>query len=774
MPPISRLRVANFRGASTPFEIGFANAKDKPLVVIFGENGTGKSTIVDALDAVGNASGGSLTFRSSTTLQKHLPTLGKHPKDITIEVAIGDTTYTAALTRTGLVIHPRPRPPIRVLRRVNLQRFIDSRPGDRYNEVKHLIGVENVERSEDALRRAVENANRDLDEAVRDRSNAEAQLDAIWQEGGAPGTDWLSWARGMSATDVTALKAQVDRSRTTRHAVQTALGTHADWEAARGVLAERRRAAASVEREVRAEPALDAAKAVGLVETLERMTRYLAAGGDGDQCPVCATGVPLADLQASVADRLAGLNRFQILADRQRAATQATRDAKILADNATRKMVAAAERVWEFAVDPPAGFAPLPVPAEARDAFAVREPGADDELERVAAFIVASANLGDTLQTEEDAALAEATRITTVRPLLASVERSTDDARQLERIVKGLAAAHEVAHTGRIAFTQSILDEVAADCNRLFEAIHPGEAIASAKILLDLKKRASINQTVGFGGQADLPPQAYFSEAHLDTFGFCFWLAFAKRECPDRDAVLVLDDVFSSVDAAHLSRITDVIVAERDKFAQIIITTHQRGWRDAFTNSYGPGNLTTLVELRRWSLAAGMYSEQTPMALDALRRELAKPTLDRQTAASQAGILLEATLDRLTYRYACRVRRKRSNAYTLDELLSATSDLFKKLEVAHPPAFEPVKLGALANQLKPLLYVRNQVGAHYNPDGATVADAEVREFATFAARLVESVTCQTCGQIPNKEEVTHLRCTCKKDIATRMTPVKIG
>nr|MDP9469555.1 AAA family ATPase [Chloroflexota bacterium] len=110
MPRIDRIRIHNFRGASAPFTLGFA--KQKPLVVIFGENGTGKTTIVDALDAVGNGSGGSLTTKSSTTLRTHLPTLGKKPSDMVMEVELprygGHSIigHSMLMRRCSRVTHP--------------------------------------------------------------------------------------------------------------------------------------------------------------------------------------------------------------------------------------------------------------------------------------------------------------------------------------------------------------------------------------------------------------------------------------------------------------------------------------------------------------------------------------------------------------------------------------------------------------------------------------------------------------------------------------------
>jgi len=55
---IEQLKVCAFRGATTELVIAFDPGK--PVTMIFGENGTGKSTIVDAIGFVCNGNLGSL------------------------------------------------------------------------------------------------------------------------------------------------------------------------------------------------------------------------------------------------------------------------------------------------------------------------------------------------------------------------------------------------------------------------------------------------------------------------------------------------------------------------------------------------------------------------------------------------------------------------------------------------------------------------------------------------------------------------------------------
>ncbi len=133
MAKLEQLTVTNFRGASSRLQLDFD--KSKPIAVIFGENGTGKSTITDALDALGNASSGSLEDRSSVKPKEHLPTIGKKSRDIYIELKAGGKSWTAIIDRNGIPSAPDPRPKIRVLRRAPLLKMVNAPPANRYEEL---------------------------------------------------------------------------------------------------------------------------------------------------------------------------------------------------------------------------------------------------------------------------------------------------------------------------------------------------------------------------------------------------------------------------------------------------------------------------------------------------------------------------------------------------------------------------------------------------------------------------------------------------------------
>jgi hypothetical protein len=46
-------------------------------------------------------------------------------------------------------------------------------------------------------------------------------------------------------------------------------------------------------------------------------------------------------------------------------------------------------------------------------------------------------------------------------------------------------------------------------------------------------------------------------------------------------------------------------------------------------------------------------------------------------------------------------------------------------------------------------WIRNQVGAHFNVDEATISDNDVRQFAHNALALADALQCDQCRQLPS-------------------------
>jgi len=782
MARIDQLIVENYRGAATRLQLDFDGGK--PVALVFGENGTGKTTIVDALDAVGNCSKGSLEDKSSTRARDHLPTIGKKPADILITLISGANTWNATLAGDNLSTNPEPRPKIHVLRRSHLQKLIEAQPAQRYEALRHFIDVGKVERAENALRDAASVAKTEFNAAVKRRVDAEAQLQTVWEAEGKPGTNALDWAKTIAEYDTVKLDQEIERLRLVQSAITRAETCLTEWQQASATADQRVTEARQVEEDVAKLPGVDAQQAISLAGVLRQVSQHFQLGIHPDECPVCRQEIALDELKADIQTRLVDLQQYDQLRSKRDTVNHNTQLAQQAVEIKQKALLTAA-RALLYIVQ--AGDIAIITAANINQAGNVElaKPDGGDvaiafkQAERLVGELSA---LKQALAESETATSKKSGMINSIRVQFEQVQESTSASEELAQLQTALQDAYDTARLTRIEFTQTILDDIATECNRLYALIHPNEPIAISRLALDQGKRASLSQAATFEGHDNVPPQAYFSESHLDTLGFCFWLALVKRESPKADVVVVLDDVFTSVDAQHINRISQLITDESKYFAQVIATTHQRLWRDIYRYQHGAGKLTQMIELQRWSLSKGISNFKTRLAVDDLIASIAAAPFDRQVTASRAGILLEAILDWLALQYRCRVARTHDGSYTLGELLDGTESLFKKLEIHRPdldtlgqpknPAqYVASKVCGITGQIRSMNFLRNQVGAHFNMAGAAISDADIQLFADLTVKLAETLSCETCGQIPGKKTATYFQCSCAAPFEVRMQPL---
>jgi ABC-type branched-subunit amino acid transport system ATPase component len=192
---ITQLKLINFRGATQPVTVKFTPEKGglkTNIVVIFGENGTGKSTIVDALDVIGNASFGSLIRPGIQTPQKYVASLAQDVQSVEVELTtqVGHTCK-ARLSGKSVVITSGSNdtllPEIRVLRRRDLLQLIEATPAKRYEAIQEFIAVAGVDSAEAALRADCNAVEKEFGIAESARARAEELLRTLWTQEKQPG-----------------------------------------------------------------------------------------------------------------------------------------------------------------------------------------------------------------------------------------------------------------------------------------------------------------------------------------------------------------------------------------------------------------------------------------------------------------------------------------------------------------------------------------------------------------------------------------------------------
>lgn len=728
------LKVENLRGCVNPFPLPFE--KGKKLTVIYGENGSGKSTICDAMEFLGNGKVGSIEGRGLGVTRNFWPTLGRNLGEISVTLESSGGTCQATVRQNAVVVSPPDqRPRVEVLRRAQILSLLEAKPGERYEAIRRFVDVSGIEGSEAALRQAI----KDLDAgrnaaATRITENRQAVLE-FWNAAGAPGADGFAWARDEALRDPSTADAEcaaLERLRSAHSRFSDAVEEHrkavVDVETAQASHAD---VTARVT-ERAAQAAEGAGEILGLLEAADLFLQHRPNPG---VCPVCESGEHADGLGGRVAARLQAFNELQEAQSAERAARGglAKAEARVEARRSEAERCADAfERARTAAALPQGTALPAPIPAD---------PPLWTEWAASTADHLAGWRRAETERTDARKFLDALSRN------LRTHDENVQAQRDLERILPRMRRALEIVEEKRRTFTDGLLAEIAESVGKLYEQVHPGEGLNAIRLQLDPGKRASLEIGVRFGSKDAAPPGAYFSDSHLDTLGLCVYIALAARDS-GKQTILVLDDVLGSVDEPHVDRLIEMLYKVTKEFRHCIITTHYGPWKHKLRWGWLADGQVQFVELTRWNAAQGVSMVRSIPDLERLEMLLAEAVPDPQLVTAKAGVILEAALEFLTVHYQCSAPRKLGGDYTLGELLPAVDSKLRKVlrvEVLQQredgsSGYDEYKLGETLDKLSRIAQARNVIGCHFNQIAFEMLDTDAIAFGGHVLELMKHLT----------------------------------
>lgn len=734
---IEKLEFTNFRGATKP--VVFQFQPKQPIVLIFGENGSGKSTIADALDFICNNDFGSLRLRSGTTPRTHIVSALGRAQDLEVEMVYGGDIWQAKLQGGKPVTTPAQPPHAFILRRADITRIMEVTDGDRYKQLKEFITIPQIDGAESALRMAFNTVAEDVDSSILQKDTAETTLHQFWVAEGEPNEDYLTWARVAVQQPIGVLEQQVAANENLRDKLAVAVRTEKELSLAENNYQNSLQERSVIEKQL--EDATQIQPNADLVSTLQATKTYLHKHPETDHCPVCSKPEPYDALVAAINAQLTQLQSIQALYGRMEQNKTALQQAEGVKN--------AAQKMWLTAL---AEFSPLLQGVPSSLVAGVPEISISSDPDDFRPFVHRLAENRPTLEAEIEKSKRVVAQHNALSTHLATIDEINETLETKHAISQRLQAMLAIVEQERKQHVQDTVDSISGTISEMYARIHPDESIGEPSFGMKPNTIGSLTMKGKFGTNSDVPPVAYYSEAHLDTLGLCVYLALAKQS---GNALVVLDDVLMSVDDPHLDRVIELINDEAPNFGHVIITTHSRAWFDR--TRLGKGMPADLIELYGWDLQSGMNHSRAPLAVDELRDAVHAVKVERQLIASRAGILLEQLLDDLTLRYGCNLPHKQPARYTLGELAKGIDkNLGKLLRVEH---LDENGIVTKAIDLYPLIeaatadtWIRNQVGAHFSPDAAGISDNMVRAFGESVLVFADTILCEYCHQIPKKNK----------------------
>jgi energy-coupling factor transporter ATP-binding protein EcfA2 len=742
---LASLTLEALRGATQPFELRFESGKK--ITIVYGENGSGKSTICDALDLLGNDGVSSLTGKGLSTTTKYWHSTNRRSTDIRVTLAAKSETWTAQVIKGKVVIVPSgSRPRVAILRRHQILNLIAGRAGDRYEALRPFIAIDAIDDNERSLRDLINSTRKQLGIAEARIGENLQTLENVWKQAGAPAPSMLAWAEAEAKRDTADLNQSIAAIQSYLKLREHLDSRTKDIETAANRVNTAKDALSIAESELSGALTGAVTGSEELTQLLQTASHFFQRHEHPEACPLCESREFATTLPQTVEAKLKALSSVRVALNQKDAAKRSVDGAAAQFETASKQATRAAGELceacatkWHSDLPSPESIVGL---SQTRD---IDESTGQWSLEELHKLSDSAATLAKLLEPELARRAQRKSLLQTVRDALDQYKHNIQQKEELDSLLPRLEKAHEIFMGERRAFVDEILGRIATRVGELYEEVHPGEGLSKISLQLDPTKRASLDVVSQFPGAKDSPPGAYLSESHLDTLGVCIFIALAEEETP-QETILVLDDVVASVDEPHVDRIIEMVYDVSQRFAHCLLTTHYRPWREKFRWGYLQKGECQFVELGEWSWVDGIVTSKSTPRIDRLQVHLAEALPEPSDVCACAGVILEALLDFLTLRYECAVPRRRTKP-TLGDLLPAMNKKLRaalRVEVHDIPvavgaAAPTVELGGILDKLQKVAQLRNLMGCHFNEIAFHLSGKDGIEFGQLVLELARAV-----------------------------------
>ena len=289
--------------------------------------------------------------------------------------------------------------------------------------------------------------------------------------------------------------------------------------------------------------------------------------------------------------------------------------------------------------------------------------------------------------------------------------------------------------------------EISEDVQTYFETLEedtPG--LAQPALRLIPEKDRAVMLEVEFHGEATSPAYKYLSESQLNSFGLAVFLASAKRFNPEFQ-FLVLDDVINNFDGYKRLKLIDLLKDEMQNH-QVLALTHDRVWIKQIADQFPRWKRR---RFKKWEPNYGPIDGDNAVGLEFVEKLLEE---DRpESAGRELGAFLERQLQLLCELFQATVKYKRDNEHSLNPLFVRFRVRAEdKLNADH-------ELTQAVLELEDTSSFRNFCAHWKNPETPFTA-SEISTVLEKWRAVEEAARCPECSRFPSYDGSSAFECGC--------------
>lgn len=231
------------------------------------------------------------------------------------------------------------------------------------------------------------------------------------------------------------------------------------------------------------------------------------------------------------------------------------------------------------------------------------------------------------------------------------------------------------------------------------------------EVVLQLDEQDGLDIWVALSSGRRVEPTQVLNEAALDVLALLI-LVEVHHQCSElgQRKLIVLDDVFQSVDSIHRVRCLEHVI-ERLRGWQVIMTLHDRLWLELARSAiqrkaHGPARI---IEVRDWRHGHPPVLRVAGNGPASQLEQMLSEAVEPSALVGVSGRTLEQLCDRLSITLGTSVTRRREDKYTLGDLWPGVLKTLRKANLED--------LTRAAETVDMYLALRNIAGAHYNTLG---------------------------------------------------------